>query len=360
MSTPEVDPRFAAIRDAYLTELAAGLDKRSGKSLTTTAMTILMNLPQDAQASSAFSSQARSTLISQFDSLHPNDQEYLLLTKWDYLREVSLVPSLKKMLAGTGSGKSVPAIALKRLLEIAPDEARVFVIAVIRAPMALVDREILGSLPDKTLPEVDAALLEQIRQFAAPKVSFVRIFLQQKTGLAARYASKAIYADLLQIYREAGDTLPVDTRAGFLAYFARHNEEEGLSLLKQTLETLTPGQDFNVLPEFTKLYFSEAVDELLRQRLESDVQETASTAAYLISQHGSTADQKVLELRLARWHKEWDQRIAEADAKYQGRVESELIGALVRGKAWKVSPDRAKELQRSCLTMICKQNNRVQ
>lgn len=355
------DPRSAAIRDAYVTELAAGLDKRSGKSLTTTAMTILMNLPQDSQAAAAFSSQARRVLISQFDSLHPYDQEYLLRMKWDDLRDPALLPVLKKMLGSTGmASKNIHDTALKRLLEIAPEEAKPFVIAEIRDPRSLVDREILGSLPDKILPEVDAALLDQIRQFATTQQIVLRIFLQQKAALAARYASKTIYADLLQIYREAAGKLTTDTRAGFLAYFTRHNEEEGLALLNQTLEILKPGEDFNVLPDFTKLYFSEAVDNVLRERLESAAQETASTAAYLISLHGSARDQKLLEQRLERWRKDWGDRIAEADSNLQGRLESELIGALARGKSWKLPPEQAKELERSCLTKICKQNHRVQ
>src|SRR6185295_4953070 len=129
------DPRTTEIRDAYVTELAAGLEKRSGKSQTTTAITILLSLPQDPQTAAALSAQSRRILISQFDTLHPFDQEYLLNTKWEQLRDPSLLPSIKKMLASTGvASKNLHDTALKRLLEMSPEEARPFIIAEIRDP----------------------------------------------------------------------------------------------------------------------------------------------------------------------------------------------------------------------------------
>lgn len=356
---PPADPRFIEIRDGYVTDLSVGLDKRSGKSQTTTATTILMNLPKDSQSAKAVSAQVRRILLSQFDTLHPFDQEYLLSTKWDELRDPSLIPSLKKMLGSTGgANKDSHRFALERLLDLSPEEARPYVIAEIRTPGSNVDPEILGRLPDKTLPEVDAALLYQIRQFTSAPNPLFEIFLQLKTALAARFASKAIYADMMDVYRNVGDKMP-QALPGFLAYFARHDEAEGLALLEQTLERFR-GKQSTLFHNFTRLYFSEAVDALLRKRLESDEQEVASTAAYLISQHGPADDQKVIEQRLQRWQKEWSPRIAEADSNLQGRVESELIMALTRQKAWKLPAERIKEIQQSCLTKICKQNFHVQ
>lgn len=354
------DPRSVEIRDAYVTELAAGLNKRSGKSQTTTAITILLSLPQDPQTAAALSAQSRRILISQFDSLHPFDQEYLLRMKWDDLRDPSLIPSFKKMLATNGvASKNIHDAALKRLIEMSPEEARPFIIAEIRDPNSLVDREILGSIADETLPEVDADLLAQIRQLAAApaRVNFVR--LQHKSALAARFASKAIYADLVDIYRNAGDKIPPEAVPGFLAYFARHDEAAGLTLLEQALDR-SGAQQSMLLSDFTRLYFSKTVDALLRKRLESDEHEIASMAAYLISLHGAPDDQKVLEQRLQRWQRDWGTRIVEADSNLQGRIESELISALIRGKSWKLPPEKARELQQRCLTKICKQNQRVQ
>jgi len=60
----------------------------------------------------------------------------------------------------------------------------------------------------------------------------------------------------------------------------------------------------------------------LRKRVKSDQPEVAGNAAYLIAQHGSENDQKVLEARLERWQPEWGSRKLEADSNQQGRIES--------------------------------------
>jgi hypothetical protein len=355
------DPRFVEIQDALVIEIAGSLNRRTGKSLTTTAMTILTRLPKEPEAKAALLAETRQILTSQFDSLHPFDQEYLMRVYWEQLRNPSLIPSLKKMLSVTGvASKNIHDSALKRLIELAPDEARPYVIAEVRDPKSLVDLEVLGSLKDLALDEVDAALVEQIRRLTESKTNFDRVYLKHKTSLAARFATKSIYADMLDIYRNADDSLPVEARPGFLAYFARHNEGEALVLLEQALEKVGPGQQFNILPDFAKLYFSNAVDALLQKRLDTADPEIAGTAAYLISLYGPPADQSVIEQRLRRWHEEWRDRGAEADGNGQGRIERELIMALTRARSWKLSPERTKELQQGCITNICKQNFRFQ
>jgi hypothetical protein len=361
MLSPEEDPKVTQVRDVYLRELAAGLSSRAGKSQTTTATTLLMSLSKRPQADPATLAEVRRILLQQFDSLDPFDREYLVRVYWEQMRDPALVPSLEKMLDYKGfSSKNVHDSALKRLIELAPDAARPYVVAEIRDPTSLVDLEVLESLSDKTLPEVDDALLEQVRRYAPLRANFDRVYLRQKTALAARYATSAVYADLMQIYRDAESKLPTDSRAALLAYFARHNEQEALPLIGQTLDSLPPGQDFNFLPELTRLYFSDAINDLLVKRLEADEPEAAGTAAYLLSLHGPEGDEQVVERRLERWRKEWGRRASEADANGQGRIERELVLALTRAKNWKLPPERVKELQQSCVTQLCRQNFHTQ
>jgi hypothetical protein len=355
-------PRYTEIQDAYVAELAAGLGRRVGKSQSTTAMTILTHLPKESQAAAPLLGEARRIILQQFDSMHPFDQEYLLRMYWEQLRDPSLASSLKKMLNYTAvASKNIHDAALKRLIEIAPDEARPYVISEIRDPTSLVELEVLGSLSDKSLPEVDDALLEQIRRYASTKASFDSVYLRQKTSLAVRYATTSIYADLMQVYRSNGSKLQPDSRAALLAYFARYNEPEALPLIEQTLDGLEPGQDFTFLTELTRLYYSDEINALVLKRLESDEPQAASTAAYLLSLHGRAGDVKAIEARLERWRKEWGARAEEAETNLQGTVERELIMALTRTKAaWQLAPERVKELRQSCITRLCRQNFRTQ
>ena len=97
----------------------------------------------------------------------------------------------------------------------------------------------------------------------------------------------------------------------------------------------------------------------MKKRLATDDLSAAGTAAYLIGLHGSAADQKVLEARLKRFYDEWGNRVAQADAQNQGRIEGELVWALTHAKSWKLSPERVKELQLGCITQMCKQSNPI-
>jgi len=360
MLQPGEDPRNREIREGYVTELAAGLGKRSGNSLTTTASTIFTTTPKDSQSESTGSREARNVLVQQFDTLHPFTQEWLLRVYWDQMRDQSLIPSLKKMLTATGiAEKNIHEVALLRLFDIAPDEVRPYVIAEIRNPNSFLDEETLGKLKDESLPEVDAALLEQIRNLVHSTNNRALVLLRPKTQLLARFATENIYRDLMQLYREMGANLPSNARPGLLAYFARHNEAEAMPLIEQAVADLKPGEYPQVLADLTKLYYSDAIGAFLKQLMETDDVYLASDAAYLIGVHGSPDDEKLLDARLKRWLTQWRDRAAEADRQQQGQIERELIYALINGKSWKLPPERVRVLQASCVTQLCKQSNLV-
>jgi hypothetical protein len=156
-----------------------------------------------------------------------------------------------------------------------------------------------------------------------------------------------------------GANLPREARPGLLAYFVKHNEREAMPLIEQAVADLQPGEYPQVLSDVTKLYYSDAIGELLKKLMDRDDPAIASHAAYLIGVHGSAGDEKLLEARLKRLREQWRDRVAEADAQQQGQIERELIYALIHGKSWKLSAERVRELQMSCLTQMCKQNNIV-
>ena len=355
------DPRATEINDEYVMELAAGLGKRTSESQTTTATTILMALPKDAQAATVGVREVRRVLVQQFDSLNPIAQEGLLQRHWEQLRDPALVPALKKLASTSGMfAKNLHEAALKRLLELAPEEVRPYVIAEIRDPRSLVDPELLGQLKDESLPEIDAPLLEQVRALAESTQPAASVFLRVKAALLMRFATANIYSSVLEIYQTRRTKLTPDCRAGLLAYLAKHNEREGIALIEQVISELKPGDYPRILSDLTKLYYSESIGALLKKLLESDDSVHASHAAYLIGREGSAGDERVLEARLKRWREEWGNRIGQDEAEVQGQVERELIYALIHSKKWKLSDERVKELKQSCLTKMCKETHQRQ
>jgi hypothetical protein len=351
--------QFEGIQNRYLSELILGLSKRSGESLTTTAMTILTSVPKSDPNRATLIAEARRALVQKFGSLHASDQEFLLHAYWDDLRDGPMLVPLKQILSSSLTGKSAHDSALQRLIEISSDEARPFAIKEICEPLSFADYKIVDRLNDKTLPEVDECLVTQLKQYAKSQVSRDRILLEQKTCFAARFATPAIYQSVAEIYRDNGASLTFEIRAAFLAYLAKQNETDALPLIEQALEQLPPGQNFNFLPRLTDLYYSPAISDIVKRTLAGNEPYSASNAAYLVGCHGSAGDENILIERLQRWQKEWRGRVEEAEVNQQGMIERELVWALVNGKAWKFSPERVKELKLSCLTTMCKQSNRI-
>jgi hypothetical protein len=276
------------------------------------------------------------------------------------MHDAALLPSLKKMLAMTGrESRNVRDTALKRLLEMSPDEERPYVVAEIRDPGSLVDPLILAALKEESLPEVDVSLLEQIRELAKAKQGRAQVLLKSKTAVLVRFATHNIYGELIELYQQTGMNLPRDGRAGLLAYFAKHNDHEAGPLIEQAVAELKPGEYPQILSDISALYYSESMSVLLKKFVQTDDAPMASHAAYLLGKHGSPGDEKLLEARLKRWREQWRDRIVEADAQHQGQIERELIYALINGKSWKLTLERVRELQTSCATQLCKQSNLV-
>ena len=354
----------SAIEQAYVREVALSLPARTGKSLTTTAMTLLAHMPQDPVLASETRARVREALLKNFDSLHPFDQEYLLRVYWEQLKDSSLLPSLKRLAASRGNNtQNQRATALRRIIELAPEEARAFVVAEIRDPESLTDFDVLGALEDRELPEADADLLEQIKRLAALKQNFDITRLQHKTRLIARYATQSIYGELMALYREWGTKWSADAKGSLLGYFAKQHEAEALPLIEEALAGTSNGQYSMLLGELTRAHYSEAISSLLLRRLEGDSAMVAGTAAYIMSQHGTEADEKAIAARLERWLREWGGRGIELEAEgasdqmaEQRMLQVNLIASLTRAKAWKLPEARAVELEQTCVTKTCRQN----
>jgi len=361
---PWKDPRTRKIHAAYLVELAAGLAKRTGNSQTTTATTIFTSFPKESPSADEGMSEARRIVIQKFDALQPEIQEWLVQTYWEQLRDPELVPSLKKMVHATDRGMYVRGTVLTRLLELAPGEGRGSVIEEIQNPSSALSPEILGVLKDEYLPEVDRTLVSQIRRAISESPSNGGwVSVNFKTGVLARYATKNVYGELMEMYQADGAQVTVQARGAMLAYLARHNEREALPLIEQAFvqqkekaKEKTYAEP-SLLAEVTKYYYSEEIGALLKRILETDDPSDAGQAAYLIGLHGFPADAKVLEARLQRWRYEWGNRIPLAEQQSQDQLERELVYALRHGKSWTLPPERARELKTNCLTQLCKMDD---
>ncbi|HJQ34811.1 MAG TPA: hypothetical protein VJ866_21860 [Pyrinomonadaceae bacterium] len=355
--TPQGDSRTAEVQREYALELLASLPKRKGKSRTSAAMAVLTSLPRDGSA--GMPTALRDVFVGEFETFHPYDQHYLLDYYWEQLRDPVLLPVVERMyLSNPGpQGYQMRTTALRRIKELNPEKARAYIIAEIRDPSSGVDEELLASLPDQTLPEVDDALLEQIKSAAPQSRRYDFLALRQKALLAARYGSPAIYDGLLEAYRAWGDKWQPDARGALLGYLARYNPQQAVPLVEQALAQVGQGNDSTLLLEVARASYPAELRELLRRRLEGEDPSAVGSAAYVMSQRGVESDAPLLEARLERWRKDWAGHAAELDAPegvLQRMAEVNLVSSLLMSKVWKLPKEKAAALTRSCVTQDCR------
>ena len=356
------EARISEILQAYYKELLESLPKRKGKSRLVTAYTIFMQLPREDVSSEAFET-TKAILLKDFDELTPHGKDQLLGHYWEKVKTPTLLPSIEKILA---SSEPVPYwsyrnLALKRLIEFDPKKARPIVIDEIRNPDSRISIEVLGLLNDKFLPEVNDALLKNIRQFAPTK----DYRLNMKNFLAARYATKKIYKELMQIYTNYSNYWSDETKILLLAYLVRHNEKEATPLIEGMLDKWRNDKSgSHVFYNLTKINFPnlpKGIEKLLRKRLESDDPGTVDGAAFYLSKYAGKRNIKLLEKRYERWFKEWRNRVAElnnsqanATIRSQAMMQFNLADSIFRAKNNKLSDAESAHLKSMCLTESCR------
>ncbi len=356
------DKRSSEIRQAYFGEMIQSLRLRTGKSRLVTAYTIFTSLPNTDLSSDAFNT-TRAILLEGFDELTPYGKDMLLGHFWERIKTPALLPSIEKILQ---SGEPVPYwsyrnLALQRLMEFDQEKARPIVISEIRDPASRINLEVLTALDDAFLPEVNDALLPQIQKLATTKDHHQ---LSKKIMLAARYADKTIYPELMKVYLTNGPQWLHESRVGLLGYFIRHNENDGTALIEKRLTEFGDKSGSSVFHTLMRTNFPQlpnGLEVLLRKRLEDDEPEAAGTAAYYLSRYGGKDNRKLIEQRHARWLKKWGQRAAELDRlEVQPAITAEamlqlnLIESLTGAKNWTLTAEELARLRSSCIAQTCR------
>ena len=216
---------------------------------------------------------------------------------------------------------------------------------------------VLTKLPAETVPEADQCLLKQIPRLGASKEKLAAFELTQKTMLAGRFATKAIYQPMLAIYKQDGSKWVEDARGAMLAYLARYDEKGGLELLKQGIK-LGDGQSSNAVTSLCDTFYSPTVNRFLEEELQREDDPTVvAEAANVLSVSGPAEDQAVIRARLDRWTKEWAAQEKQSDPK-QARLQAELILTVISGKNCQMDETEANRLKESCVSDDCRDNIR--
>jgi hypothetical protein len=342
----------------HLREIAKTLPERTGENLTETATMLFMQLVQANQTDTPEFATVRELLITHFGNVSPWHMDVIFNNAYrKYLSDPRLVPSLEAFLREHQPpifGGARDAVFNQLLILAPPEDVRPFVVDAACDPQSRMRFDVLTKLPEETLPEADQCLLKQIRQLGASEERSVQVELTQKTMLAGRFATKAIYQPMLAVYKQYGSKWLDDARGGMLAYLARYDEKGGLELLKQGIK-LGKSQPSNAVMSLCQSFYSPTVNRFFEAELQrEDDTEAASWAAGVIAKNGPTEGQTLIRARLDRWRKKWATHGGKIDLEQQ-LFERDMVVALIEGgKNWKLDEAEANRLRESCVSDECR------
>jgi hypothetical protein len=291
----------------------------------------------------------RDQLAGAFLDLPLERQRILLEGQWHRMRSPALLPALRH-LASAPSGAAAPLfdVALRRLHDLSPNEARPILLREIRAPRRGMTLMTLGILPDRELPELDDALASAVLAGNDPE--------GLRAGLLARYASDAVAPRLESLVSERVPGLACAPQAALIAYFLRASPASGRGLLDQALAARErTGCYRTVLGSVAAVRMTAGVEEAAVRLLDDPDAEVAAGAAAVLGEHGSAAAAAPLRAAFFRWRAAWTSaggdRTLPSD---EARRELALVEAIGRGQGWRLDAAGLADLRALCVTDGCR------
>ncbi len=361
---------YKELRLHYLRQLVMAIPHKEGQARATSLQTLLdyrseLNTNDFSQWSTLLAS-----IPEVFNRLPLDDQLHLLQYQWRPIASAAMLPVLREILKQPDNQNDAyqqrerRSIALRRLYELSPVEGRKLILDEIERLQPRVNRDVLRSLPDETLPELDDLLATNLEETRRPNRSGD---VEMISDLIERYATAAILARVRAVYESPGvGKWACRIQASMLTYILRTDPTTGGELLSQALAAR--GKDFTrcyalTLTDVSGLHMSAEVEEIANAALEESDPEIVSQAASVLGQHGSAAAEERLWQRLQKWHDEMRSQ-AEALSKQkpgvpahgssdlggQATIEQSLRNALSHGNAWLADLEKLKRLRALCLT----------
>ena len=273
-------------------------------------------------------------------------------SQWRTLKGPAMLPALRRLAATPAAGTAtVRDLALRRLVQLAPDEARPLVLREIQRPQPGATLKTLGSLPDAELPNLDEALA----------ANFEANDDEIHAALVERYATRKIAARILAAAGDEIGRMACRQQASILAYFLRVDEAAAATLLDRAMASRATGCRTS-LDQIADLRMTPMVQARAIADLDHPDPEAVIAAIQTLGQHGSPAALEPLRAAFQRWHVTWDGRGSELEYSRtverpharQATVEDAFRQAIGFGRNWLVRATELRDLQSLCVTENCR------
>jgi len=342
-------------------ELLGVISQKQGKALALTLNTILEAGGYAGGKTQRLDPQMVARVAAVFDQLPTEKQMAILEGRWELIKGPEFLPVLRK-LALPFQEFSVPnewhaynslhvsGAALRHWYELKPEEARPVVIQEIIRPRPRYGANVLGLLPEETLPEVEQTLAEH---FAAESDSYAEEYI---ASLLHRYATAAVLPQVLPVVDEHVGKWACAIQTPALAYLLRVDPAQARPRLEAAMAAR--GEEYSacnhsLLTEVAALRQDSLLEEIAIKSLDDEDPEVAGNAAAYLGRYGSATAEGPLWAHLTEWTAKWQEREAEFryvpgenNAKvWQRNLGASLIQAIGTGQSWLADEEKLGRLR---------------
>jgi hypothetical protein len=330
-------------QNEYAARLVAALPGKLPEARAISLQTLL-NLQQSGPAQPWQHGIAMS-LVADFRSLPAMSQISLLEYRWDLLKGPAMLPVLRDLLANP----KTQDVAVRRLLELAPDEARKIILDEIRNPTRNLPFPTLAMLPDATLPEFNEILADRGDPL---------LLLRYANGDVMKRVEEKYLAHRTEVAKQ---NLP-DCAGPLVFFFLKYDPPFGESQLRADFARAgAPPACYDVGFQFLALgkwAYSPALEKLAIESLKSDKVPVKRGAATVLGKYGSAAGEKPLwdTMEYFRaWWKGRESQLKERTGEESQQLERALWTALGQASEWKLQASDFHRLLDLCSSEWCRQ-----
>jgi hypothetical protein len=328
--------------------LISALPHKQGKALAVTLDTVLSSL--DTKASVEIRKQLIPELIGTFGSLSINQQIDWLEYRWDAVKDTRWVPTLQTIalqykdypglrVMDAYQSLQLSGTALTRWYELDSSGAREAVVNEIVRPKPRYGANILGLLPEKTLPDAQHQLARHFLDTSNYEIE------GNIASLLFRYADSDVLPDVLGKVTENVGKWACDPQSKMLAYILRVDPETAEPLIERAIAARGPQSNacrHSIFTEIGALQSDPALEHLSIRSLNDHDPEVSNNAAVYLGNFGSASAEQPLWDRYEAWSREWGGRDKELRFVYAGEnpnvwqaaLGENLARALASGFGW--------------------------
>ena len=363
--------RFEELVHAEAVRLVPVIAQKIAPARKASAEAVAALAPAEAKAAGLIPPEdyglTRDQLIAQFDQFPPDQQMELLGKKRDLVRGDEMIPVLRRMVEKSAPKREASGmplevwgvevdlsdVALQRLYELSPQEAK----ALVRQDLASGNTRLAGFavrlLPAESFPEADKALSGPLKEN-----------LPVALPLVARFATAKLVDQVQTLYK--GELWPCMMEEPFTAYFVRVAPEElGRDVLHRALaDREQRGCYRSLLGQVGRIVWNPVIEAETILALHDPDPEVAASAAGVLSAEGDAQVEPMLWKRLEQWSEKWKGRSDEfrgnpitgvAPNRLEEQLGRTLFDSIGGAKSWAVTEPRRKRLLALCIDDWCRE-----